>query len=697
MPRHHHSSSTKSQNQIGKSESSIISAAAPVSMPASAEPLPTPLASSEAEHSFRATHRHRSKEHHRSSSKKHKKHEKHRSSTSDIASAVPLPTASASASNSAETDMMRPANINPTSYQDVSALVAHFNSLLLNSAEKKACDKRLRSVLHRAGKYSTSFDAQTLKSILPMTKLYPDKVLNTLVKALQRDDLKTNHWIYIGFSSVLQMALVDRDVLTNIGQTSVLSLLTSIADLFNEKITIAPGDQTIPYLVLDVLNLCIMNVIILGTNPLPSGVMERLTAKLKAIKPHASEISNVIKMQRLFAEDMLQSISIDLGLFEKALPYAVPVAKVGLGVGLVGGAVGLIGGTHGAAASVGAKMAFEGTKLSVTGAWDLYKKLPSSSSNGYLRTLTTYILLAMIKEMSAGSEQEQDFKTLLQMIRREDSVKEYGMGLLGIIYRLVQLYPQLTSSVQSEIVQTLSIICHRPASTIATTLLLQSSVEPSIWKNAMMALRYLSETHHSPQAITEYQDCLRAVNNEKKLGEAIAQQYPFFCRLNKFFEDISREFADAEPSLLIEVLEEEERQASQLQAVQQLQDSSGPRIKDHTDVYGIVDGTVEAGVANATDVPADLELVKEVMNKQKEFIESGAKSGVSSTTTIHKGAKVGGVRGGVAVLHFAPLPSSSTLFASANGTSASLASSSTSASTSAAAASSSKAAASRPK
>ena len=124
-------------------------------------------------------------------------------------SALSLPKDSVPASSQAEAGKAIPAAIDLTSYRDASVLVALFNSLPADSTEKAACNKILQNVLSRAREYSANINAETLKSILPLTELYSAEVIAILANALDNDKLKTNRWIYIGLSSVLQMALVE--------------------------------------------------------------------------------------------------------------------------------------------------------------------------------------------------------------------------------------------------------------------------------------------------------------------------------------------------------------------------------------------------------------------------------------------------------------------------------------------------------
>ena len=449
-----------------------------------------------------------------------------------------------------------------------------------------------------------------------------------------------------------------------------MSLLSTVKDLFNQEIFITPGDQTIPYLALDVLNLCIMNLKILKINPLPKSLIEGMAAKLKELKPNAADISDSIKMQRLYAEDMLQSFDADISYFEKTLKYFGPAAKIGFGAGLVGGGVGLIGATQGASASTGIKLIIDGGTLSITGAWELCKVLPGSSSNWYPKTLAVYLLLSAINEMNAN--QEQNYKQLFETILEGDNVKECGIGLFGIIYRLTQLYPQVTQPVKANIIQTLSTIGNKE----------EYSCKPAIRKNAVMALRYLHEFHDSSKAEKEYQKCLSTVSDEEKLERAIEQQYLFFRTLNIFIENIPREFTNAESKLLIDVLEEDKIRAHQLQEAEQSQSfdksASTHKIQRNLDVKGKV-GTAEMRVASATGIPE--RQTKAVLAQQLAIANLGVKSDI----TVHPGAVVDTLNGGMFNMDFAPSskdkkkskkekkakPAAATFFADSNRISAS--------------------------
>ena len=168
--------------------------------------------------------------------------------------------------------------------------------------------------------------------------------------------------------------------------------------------------------------------------------MKSLIAKLKALKPASSDISDIIKMQREYAANMLQSIDADIATLDKVLPYVVSVAKLGLGLGFVMGGIGAIALTGSAAQGV--KLVSSGATMTFAEGWEIYKLIPNQQSSWYPKTLMTYSLLATIKEEKEGPQQEKDYKTLLETIRKESPLNSYGVGLLGIIYRLVQLFPK---------------------------------------------------------------------------------------------------------------------------------------------------------------------------------------------------------------------------------------------------------------
>ena len=452
-------------------------------------------------------------------------------SSSQASAAVPPPLLS----STSETQVLTSAPTQTQVSEDIEVTMTEERAL-------KILDKAKEAIAHR--------ELETLKSILPLVDSYPDKVLSVLINELNRSALRTNAWLYIGISSVLQRAFIDSEILTKIGQASILSLLKYIVKLFNESVMLTPGDQTIPYLALDVLNQSLMNLKRLDINPLPKPVIEELAAKLKVLKPSSSDISDGIKMQREYAANMLQSIDADSGTLDKILPYVGPVAKVGLGLGFIMGGIGAIALTGSAAQ--GTKLLTSGATMTFAGGWTLYQLIPKKESSWYPRTLMAYSLLATIKEEKEGTQQEKDFKTLLEIIRKESHLNYYGVGLLGIIYRLIHLYPEVKQPIKHEMIDTLAVIADK------------SNLKPFLRKNALLALKYIAENYDSQKAATHYARCLDTFKNKKKLIEAIDRQYSSFCTLSHFMRDISVQFSNAKPTLLEEVLEDEKIREGQL-------------------------------------------------------------------------------------------------------------------------------------
>ena len=509
----------------------------------------------------------------------------------------------------------------------------------------KILDKAKQAIVHR--------EIGTLKAILPLVDNYSDKVLNLLADELKKNALRTNPWLYIGLATVLQKAFIEPKIRNKIGQASLLSLLKRIVNLFNESVIITTGDQTVPYLALDVLNLCFMNLNELGINLLPKSVIEEIVAKLTAIKPASSDISDVIKMQREFAENMLKSINADIGVFDIAKPHLVAGGKVILGLGFVMGGIGAIALTGSAAQ--GAKLMFSGATMTISGGWAFYQFIMDQQSSWYPEILKTYKNFATSKE--PNSQQEEKLKTELETIRKEGNLKKYGVGLLGIIYQLVQLYPDIKQQpVKNEIIDTLAAMAYKPDQSNAAD---DSESrkgnklypKPFLRKNALLALKYIAKAYDSYNAATQYERCLATVKYKDNLTQAIDRQYSFFSKFNTFMNDISVQFSNVQPTLLEEVLEDEKIRESQLKQAQTSQDANNLaasyKINRPFNIYGKAT-TLEADVACATEIPLDK--VDEVLSQQREI----AKGGVNSAVTLHAGSDVGTVKGGMFNMHFAP-------------------------------------------
>ena len=516
--------------------------------------------------------------------------------------------------------------------------------------------ERAKKVLNKARKAFVNQEPETLKSILPLVDNYPDKLLSLLAEELKRTALRTNPWLYIGLATVLQKAFINSEIRNKIGQASLLSLLKRIVNLFNESVIITTGDQTIPYLALDVLNLCFMNLNELGINRLPKPVIEEIVAKLTAIKPASLDISDVIKMQREFAENMLKSINADIGTFDKAKPHLVAGAKVGLGLGFVMGGIGTIALTGNAAQGV--KLISSGATMTFSGGWAFYQFIIDQQSSWYPETLKAYQDLATIKE--ASSQQEEKLKAELEKIRKGGDLRKYDVGLLGIIYSLIQLYPDIKQKpVKHEIIETLAAMAYKPDQSIvaAASGLFKSNKlypKPFLRKNALLALKYIADNHDSKKADDEYIRCLSSFKSEKNLTQAMDKQYPFFCALSTFMNDITKQFANAKPTLLEEVLKEEIIQTHHLKQAHSSQNADASTSSHSTELSlelkGKV-GTVDAGHANSTNIP--VEKTEIVLNHQLELAKLGSKSQI----TVHPEAKIKKLYAGSHNMHFAP-PSS---------------------------------------
>ena len=109
------------------------------------------------------------------------------------------------------------------------------------------------------------------------------------------------------------------------------------------------------------------------------------------------------------------------------------------------------------------------------------------------------------------------------------------------------------------LLNTLAAIADKPDQSIAAAasgLFNRTKAYPSLLLERMPYLPYniLLQPHDSKKAAMQYKKCLKAVKNKDNLTQAIDKQYPFFCKLSTFTSDSSEQFANAQPTLLKEVL-----------------------------------------------------------------------------------------------------------------------------------------------